>query len=204
MTQSLIPAVSMGKSLTTQAIGVPAFTQNPVMASLLSVPLMFKLILLTTCAALLGLSYGEPTFALGIASVNGADEFSVAEDVTASSLSKQNYTVTHPSVLESAFRNRTSNLQVLVTGRVISVLSDDNDGSRHQRFILQMASAQTLLVAHNIDVAPRVSPLQVGDVLYVYGEYEWNSQGGVIHWTHHDPAGRHVGGWIERNGVTFR
>ena len=85
---------------------------------------------------------------------------------------------------------------VQVDGVVEAVLPDDIDGSRHQRFIVRMQSGHTLLVAHNIDVAPRV-PLRVGDLLEVRGEYEWNDLGGVLHWTHRDPDGEHPGGWIQ-------
>ena len=94
--------------------------------------------------------------------------------------------------------------QVQGSGRVTRILSDDNDGSRHQRFILELSSGQTLLIAHNIDLAPRVSSLKAGDMVGFYGEYEPNSQGGVIHWTHHDPQGRHVAGWLEHNGKRYQ
>lgn len=103
-----------------------------------------------------------------------------------------------------AFANHESGVQVTGQGTVTRVLSDDNDGSRHQRFILRLASGQTLLVAHNIDIAPRVPSLTVGNVISFYGEYEWNAQGGTIHWTHRDPAGQHVAGWLKRDGVTYQ
>jgi hypothetical protein len=97
-----------------------------------------------------------------------------------------------------------SGQQVSGSGRVVRILSDDNDGSRHQRFILGLSSGQTLLIAHNIDLAPRISSLSNGDTVKFYGEYEANSQGGVIHWTHHDPQGRHVGGWLEHRGRRYQ
>lgn len=103
-----------------------------------------------------------------------------------------------------AFLQRRNGLQVEGSGVVSRVLADDNDGSRHQRFILRLASGQTLLVAHNIDLAPRVSGIREGDSVSFFGEYEWNDQGGVIHWTHHDPAGRHVAGWLEHNGSRYQ
>ncbi|MEE1673256.1 DUF3465 domain-containing protein [Agarivorans aestuarii] len=105
--------------------------------------------------------------------------------------------------IASAYKNKVSDLQVNSAGYVIRVLSDDEDGSRHQRFILKLANGQTLLVAHNIDLAPRLKNLRVGDKVEFYGEYEWNSKGGVIHWTHHDPAGRHVDGWLKHRGVQY-
>ena len=108
------------------------------------------------------------------------------------------------SVLEEAFKQRQSDLQVQGRGEIVKVLADDNSGSRHQRFILQLNSGRTLLIAHNIDLAPRISSLNSGDTVEFYGEYEWNSQGGVIHWTHHDPQGRHVSGWLKHNGKTYQ
>ena len=94
--------------------------------------------------------------------------------------------------------------QVRGSGRVARILSDDNEGSRHQRFIVELSPGRTLLVAHNIDLAPRVQSLSVGDTVTFYGEYEWNDRGGVIHWTHHDPQGRHVAGWLEHRGRRYQ
>jgi hypothetical protein len=84
------------------------------------------------------------------------------------------------------------------------VLSDDREGSRHQRFILRLNSGQTLLVAHNIDLAPRVDGLSKGDRVELYGEYEWNERGGVVHWTHRDPRGNHPHGWISHRGKRYQ
>lgn len=97
-----------------------------------------------------------------------------------------------------------SGTQAQGSGIVVRVLSDDNDGSRHQRFILKLNSGRTLLVAHNIDLAPRISGLRQGDTVEFNGEYESNSQGGVIHWTHRDPSGGHVDGWLKHDGRTYQ
>jgi hypothetical protein len=108
------------------------------------------------------------------------------------------------TVVASSFTNHSSSIQVQGGGQVIKVLADDNDGSRHQRFIIQLASGQTLLVAHNIDLATRIDSLKVGDTVEFYGEYEWNPQGGTIHWTHRDPQGQHTAGWIKHKGQTYQ
>lgn len=92
---------------------------------------------------------------------------------------------------------------VEATGTVQRVLSDDNDGSRHQRFILELQERRTLLIAHNIDLAERV-PVQRGERVRLRGRYESNDRGGVIHWTHHDPQGFNSGGWIEYKGVRYQ
>jgi hypothetical protein len=108
------------------------------------------------------------------------------------------------AVVASAFANHKSNIQAQGCGQIIKILADDNNGSRHQRFIVELASGQTLLIAHNIDVATRVASIKVGDSIEFSGEYEWNPQGGVIHWTHHDPQGKHTAGWIKHNGQTYQ
>jgi cold shock CspA family protein len=97
-----------------------------------------------------------------------------------------------------------SGVQMGGEGVVVRVLADDNDGSRHQRFILRLASGQTLLIAHNIDIANRIEALSSGDRVEFYGQYESNPEGGVIHWTHHDPDGIHVAGWLKHNGTVYQ
>jgi hypothetical protein len=107
-------------------------------------------------------------------------------------------------ILARAFTAQTSGLEVEGGGEVIRILPDDNDRNRHQRFIVRLASGQTLLVAHNVDLAPRIAGLNLGDSVRFNGEYEWNSQGGVIHWTHRDPDGRHTDGWVKHGGQTYQ
>ncbi len=108
------------------------------------------------------------------------------------------------ALLASLFADNLSNVQVYGNGIVISMLSDDLSGSRHQRFIIELNSNQTLLVSHNIDLAPRINDLSLGDHVEFFGEYEWNNEGGVIHWTHHDPDRIHVDGWILHNYVIYQ
>ena len=107
-------------------------------------------------------------------------------------------------IIAHAFKNKLSNVQVEGVGQVKAVLRDDNEGSRHQKFILTLNNGQTLLVAHNIDLAPRIDDLQKGDTVQFYGEYEYSDKGGVMHWTHHDPNGRHQDGWLKHQGKTYQ
>lgn len=105
---------------------------------------------------------------------------------------------------ESLYENRQSDVQLEISGEVTRLLPDDDDGSRHQRFIIELPSGLTLLVAHNIDLAPRIDNLQVGDEIDLYGEYVWNDQGGILHWTHHDPDNRHPHGWIRHDDNLYQ
>ncbi len=104
---------------------------------------------------------------------------------------------TASTAIEQAFASGRSDVLVSGEGRVARILADDMDGSRHQRFIVELGSGHTVLIAHNIDIAPRVDDLQRGRPVAFRGEYEWNDLGGVVHWTHHDSDGVHPGGWIE-------
>jgi len=102
----------------------------------------------------------------------------------------------------SAYEKQQSGVWAQFPAQVKKTLPDDNDGSRHQRFLITLDNQLTLLVAHNIDLAKRV-PLQKGDSLQLRGRYEWNNKGGVLHWTHHDPSKKIEGGWIEHNGNRY-
>ena len=103
-----------------------------------------------------------------------------------------------------AFNAQRGDLPVESAGIVTKLLADDRDGSRHQRFLIRLSNGHSLLVAHNIDLATRIDDLQAGDSVAFKGEYEWNAKGGVIHWTHHDPAGRHADGWLRHEGRVYR
>ena len=105
---------------------------------------------------------------------------------------------------ERAFQNHFSRVQVTGIGTVDHILRDDNKGLRHQKFILRLPSGQTLLVAHNIDISQRLNGIQKGDSIEFQGQYEWNPKGGVLHWTHHDPRGRHKAGWLQFNGHKYQ
>ena len=90
------------------------------------------------------------------------------------------------------------------SGVVKRILRDDNEGSRHQKFLLTLSKDRSILVAHNIDLAPRIPELKMADKIGFYGEYEWNEQGGVLHWTHDDPKRQHENGWLKHKGVIYR
>jgi hypothetical protein len=107
-------------------------------------------------------------------------------------------------LLAELFENQQSNAQVKGSGIVIALLADDLEGDRHQKFLIKLDSGQTLLVAHNIDLAPKLTTLAIDDYIEFFGEFEWNDKGGLIHWTHHDPAGKHENGWLFHNGILYQ
>lgn len=107
----------------------------------------------------------------------------------------------------SAFKAKQSDRQVKGCGIIIKALPDDNKGSRHQKILVELdgvSPKHTVLLVHNIDLAPRVADVSRGTLLNFYGEYVYNDKGGLVHWTHHDPAARHQGGWIDSNGVRYQ
>lgn len=141
---------------------------------------------------------------LAIVIVIGVSLYGYYENNNATSIPARESTGSTHQSLQHAFEKRLSDLQVTGAGTVIRILPDDNKGSRHQKFLLQVSSNQTLLISHNIDLAPRIQSIRKGDTVEFNGEYEWNAKGGVVHWTHQDPNGRHVDGWLKHNGQRYQ
>ncbi|UAY38141.1 DUF3465 domain-containing protein [Moraxella osloensis] len=112
------------------------------------------------------------------------------------------------AVINQAYqaKNPSVKRQVLGCGTVIKVLKDDNEGSRHQKFLVKIDNYPniTVLIAHNIDLAPRIEGIQANNPIRFYGEYIYNDKGGVVHWTHRDPASRHQDGWLEYKGQQYQ
>ena len=103
-----------------------------------------------------------------------------------------------------AFTNHARDVRVDGSGSVSRVLPDDNQGARHQRFLVLLPTGQSILIVHNIDIAPRIENLRIGDEIEFEGEYVWNAQGGIVHWTHHDPSGKHRAGWVRHAGHEYQ
>ena len=93
--------------------------------------------------------------------------------------------------------------QVQGSGIVVKVLKDDIKGSQHQKFLLKVSDNNTILIAHNTDLAPRVADIQEGDVVGFNGEYVYTPKGGTVHWTHKDPRGNHAAGWLEHKAKKY-
>jgi len=107
------------------------------------------------------------------------------------------------SKIRDAKEDYNSRFWMTADATVIKNLKDDTKGSQHQKFLIELAPDITLLVAHNIDLAPR-APVAKGDKIKIKGRYEWNHRGGVVHWTHHDPKGKKEGGWIYADNRYFK
>jgi hypothetical protein len=103
-----------------------------------------------------------------------------------------------------AFTKKRSGITVESSGIVEKILKDDLTGLPHQRFIVRLKNGHSLLIVHNIHLAKRVEHLQKGDEVSFKGEYIYNEKGGLVHWTHHDPRGRHEAGWIEHQGIKYQ
>jgi hypothetical protein len=110
----------------------------------------------------------------------------------------------HSDTLERAIAAHAHDVHVEGEGVVTKLLREDTSGSRHQRFVIRTRNGRSLLVAYNLDIAPRIVGLKPGGPIGFAGEYVWNDRGGLIHWTHRDPAHRHADGYIRYDGHLYR
>ncbi len=75
--------------------------------------------------------------------------------------------------------------------------------ARHEAFTCRTADGVALEIVDNIDLAPPIAVVP-GDRISVRGELVGARDGlPVVHWTHHDPAGRHPDGWIDLAGRRY-
>jgi len=115
-------------------------------------------------------------------------------------------TTTNPddAAIVQDFQNHQSYVEVTADGTVATIFPDRSSTTGvHEQFIIRLSSGDiTVEVEHNISIGRRV-PVSVGDSVVVHGEYIWNSKGGLIHFTHHDPQGTHEGGYIKDRGGTY-
>jgi len=95
---------------------------------------------------------------------------------------------------DDAFHRRRSGQWLTVSGTVKHGLSDAYGRYQHQRFILQCLNGMTILIVNDVGVGRRV-PIANHAQVAVRGQYVWDRQGGLVHFTHHGNGGE-PGGWI--------
>ena len=97
-------------------------------------------------------------------------------------------------------------MEVRYTGTVTtqpSFFTSRHSHHTHEQFDVRGDSGSTFRVVDNVSLAPRV-PAHPGDRVTVQGELV-HDRGGppIVHWTHHDPRGRHPSGFIALNGRVY-
>ncbi|HTV74365.1 MAG TPA: DUF3465 domain-containing protein [Candidatus Acidoferrales bacterium] len=107
----------------------------------------------------------------------------------------------------AAWLARRSHVEVTASGSVARVLGlHEGPSGEHEGFILHLRGSAghglTVLVEDNVDITGPI-PLAPGDDVELRGEYIYNDLGGLIHYTHLDPAGHHPGGYIKVAGKTY-
>lgn len=105
--------------------------------------------------------------------------------------------------LGRAFDRKQGEFFVRFRAMLLRKLPTDNRGIRHQQFLVELSTGQTLLIAHNIDLAPRVKGLRRNTAIRIFGEYIWNREGGIIHLTHRNTSDRGPDGWIKYRGKKY-
>jgi hypothetical protein len=164
-----------------------------------------RVITLFLCICLSACFQGEPETQGDNSPQSAIDVKKTSSTLSFTPLSEHSDTTkTNVSGVLALYAAKASDVLVEDQGKVVKLLSDDNQGSRHQRFLVKVAEGHTLLFAHNIDLADRIDDLKIGDVVSFKGEYVYNPKGGVVHWTHKDPKGIHEAGWIKHNGNTYQ
>lgn len=94
-----------------------------------------------------------------------------------------------------------SAVEVTASGTVARLLGTyQTRTGTHEGFLLS-TNGLTVRIENNTTITGPV-PLTKGEAVLLQGQYECND--GVIHWTHRDPRMRHIGGFIQAGGKTYR
>jgi hypothetical protein len=114
---------------------------------------------------------------------------------------------TSNAAVYDAWRAHRSYVQVTATGSVARVLGTRvGPSGAHTGFLLHLRGSEggglTVRVETNVDITGPIA-VQAGDDVAVRGEYIYDPRGGIIHYTHHDPRGRHPGGYVRVGGRVY-
>ena len=94
-----------------------------------------------------------------------------------------------------------SHVEVRDRGTIVAVLGvRESRSGAHEGFLIAIGS-HVYRVEDNADITGTI-PLRRAAHVELQGQYECDDN--VIHWTHHDPSGRHPSGYIEIDGTYYQ
>lgn len=107
-----------------------------------------------------------------------------------------------------AWRAGRSHVEVTASGAVARILGErEGPSGKHLGFLLHLSGSAgrglTVRVEDNLDLTGTL-PLAEGKAVTVRGEYIYDSRGGLIHYTHRDPRGRHEAGYVQADGRIYQ
>lgn len=103
--------------------------------------------------------------------------------------------------VQSAYKNKDSNVQVKGAGKVIKIY---NDNPALQTFTVRLNDSHIVTVYHDIVAGNAINQLNEGDEIKFCGEYRYTSLGGEVHYTWRDETKKHAHGWIKHNGIKYQ
>jgi hypothetical protein len=108
----------------------------------------------------------------------------------------------------AAWRDQRSGIEVNASGSVARLLGTRSGPSgRHEGFLLHLRGAAghglTVRVEDNLELTGPI-PLTEGESVDVRGEYIYDARGGLIHYTHRDPRGRHAAGYVRAGNLLYQ
>lgn len=96
--------------------------------------------------------------------------------------------------------------EVTFSGTVTSnpiFFHSQRSGLTHEAFDVRTPSGLQAEVVDNVDIGPRI-PVHPGEPVTVRGEYVRDAGAThIVHFTHHDPSGRHAGGFVDAGGRRY-
>ncbi len=107
-----------------------------------------------------------------------------------------------------AWRLGRSRVEVTAVGAVARILGErEGRSGEHLGFLLHLTGSEgrglTVRVEDNLALTGPIA-IREGELATVRGEYIYDAGGGLIHYTHRDPRGRHEAGYVQAAGRLYQ
>ncbi|WP_193755572.1 DUF3465 domain-containing protein [Psychromonas sp. psych-6C06] len=106
--------------------------------------------------------------------------------------------------IEFLYKQQRGGVLVTSVGRITKILDNQQTPYVSQRILIRLSSGRKILIQHNLNEAPAVNNLAIGEMITFSGIYNWNSQGGMINATHQIADLPQRSGWLKYQDITYQ